>query len=74
MRKITLNLYEQELPPKNINDLWVDIDENTGDIKAIHRYNKKESKWEPYLVSVSYLEDEKPSSPETPGEDEEDEE
>lgn len=55
MRKITLNLYEQELPPQNVNNLWVDIDENTGDIKAIHRYNKSKGEWEPYLVSVDYL-------------------
>ena len=55
MRKHVLNLYEQELPPENINNLWVDIDENTGEIKAIHRYNKKKREWEPYLVSVDYL-------------------
>lgn len=56
MRKINLdNLYESPTPLENINNLWVDIDEDTGDIKAIHRYNKSKCEWEPYLVSVDYL-------------------
>ena len=63
MKKHILNLYEQELPPKNINNLWVDIDENTGEIKAIHRFNKIKREWEPYLVSVAYLEREPDDSP-----------
>lgn len=58
MKKTTLNLYEQRLPPDNINNLWLDKDENTGEIKAIHRYNKSKGEWEPYLVSVDYLKDE----------------
>lgn len=66
MRKITLNLYEQELPPDNINNLWVDVDESTGEIRAIHRYNKNKGEWEPYLVAVDYLknDDEEPSEEE----------
>lgn len=58
MKKTTLNLYEQGLPPDNINNLWLDKDESTGEIKAIHRYNKNKGEWEPYLVSVDYLKDE----------------
>lgn len=56
MKKHVLNLYEQKLPPDNLNNLWVDTDSN-GDIKAIHRYNRSKREWEPYLVSVDYLRD-----------------
>lgn len=56
MKKYKLdNLYESPLPPVNVNILWADVDENTGDLRAIHRYNKIEGKWEPYMVSVDYL-------------------
>lgn len=59
MQRIKLdNLYESPLPLENINDLWADIDEDTGDIRAIHRYNKGKGEWEPYLVSVDYLKSE----------------
>lgn len=61
MTRIELgNLIESPTPLENINDLWVDIDENTGDIRAIHRYNKDKGEWEPYLVSVDYLKSEEP--------------
>ena len=52
MKKVILNLYESTYPPDNINVLWVDKDKNTGDIRAIHRYNQSTKEWEPYLVSV----------------------
>lgn len=56
MRKINLdNLYESPTPLENINNLWVDIDEDTGDIRAVHRYNKDKGEWEPYIVSVDYI-------------------
>ena len=56
MKKVRLdNLYQSSLPPTDINILWTDIDENTGEIIAIHRYNKNDRTWEPYLVSVNYL-------------------
>lgn len=55
MKKVILNLYESTYPPDNINVLWVDKDKNTGDIRAIHRYNQSIKEWEPYLVSVEYL-------------------
>lgn len=57
MKKVILNLYESTYPPDNINVLWVDKDKNTGDIRAIHRYNQRTKEWEPYLVSVKYLTD-----------------
>ena len=61
MKKIRLdNLYQSSLPPTDISILWVDVDENIGEIRAIHRYNKKESSWEPYLVSVEYLTEREP--------------
>lgn len=62
MKRLNLNnLYESHLPPTRTDVLWVDKDENTGDIRAIHRY--KRGKWEPYLVSVDYLKDTKPEGP-----------
>lgn len=55
MKKLKLNnLYESSLPPTRTDILWADKDENTGDLKAIHRFKK--GKWEPYMVSVGYLE------------------
>ena len=40
MKKVNLNnLYESPYPPTDIKILWVDRDESTGDIRAIHRYN-----------------------------------
>lgn len=59
MKKVILNLYESTYPPDNINVLWVDKDKNTGDIRAVHRYNQSTKEWEPYLVSVEYLTDNK---------------
>ena len=62
MRKVNLsNLYESPYPPTDIKVLWVDKDESTGDIRAIHRYNLKTKTWEPYLVSVDYMQ---PTAPE----------
>lgn len=56
MKKVNLNnLYESQYPPTDINTLWVDRDETTGKIRAIHRYNKNEGKWEPDMVSVDYM-------------------
>lgn len=56
MKKINLgNLYESPFPLENVNDLWADIDEDSKDIRAVHRYNKGKSEWEPYLVSVDYI-------------------
>lgn len=54
MKKFNLtNLYESSLPPTRTDVLWVDIDENTKDIKAIHRF--RDNKWSPYLVSIDYM-------------------
>lgn len=54
MKRVNLNkLYESPVPPTQTNILWADIDENTGDLKAIHRF--KNGKWEPYMVSVDYM-------------------
>lgn len=55
MKKHVLNLYESSLPLANTNNLWVDIDENTNSIKAIHKYNKSKGEWEPHLISAEYL-------------------
>lgn len=55
MKRVTLNLYESSYPPNDIKVLWVDKDENTGDIRAIHRYNQSTKEWEPYLVALDYL-------------------
>lgn len=67
MKKLNLtNLYEPHLPPTRTDVLWVDVNESTGDIRAIHRF--KGGKWEPYLVSVDYMkpdEEQKPEDPET---------
>lgn len=43
------------IPPTDINVLWVDKDESTGDIRAIHRYDRAAKAWTPYLVAVDYL-------------------
>lgn len=56
MKKVNLNnLYESSIPPVDIKSLWVDKDESTGDIIAIHRFNIATHAWEPYLVSVDYM-------------------
>ncbi len=56
MKKVNLNnLYESPYPPTDINTLWVDKDENTGKIKAIHEYNKSKGEWEPSMVSVDFM-------------------
>lgn len=58
MKKYKLdNLYESSSPLENIDNLWADVDENTGELKAIHKYNKSKCEWEPSMVSVNYLED-----------------
>nr|DAN95529.1 MAG TPA: hypothetical protein [Crassvirales sp.] len=33
----------------------MDKDESTGDIRAIHRYDRAAKAWAPYLVAVDYL-------------------
>lgn len=54
MKKLNLNnLYESHLPPTRTDVLWVDVDEATGDIRCISRFNK--GVWEPYLVSLDYM-------------------
>lgn len=64
MKRLNLNnLYESHLPPTRTDVLWVDKDENTGDIRAIHRFRK--GKWEPYLVSTDYMKPSEPAEPET---------
>ena len=56
MKKVNLNnLYESRYPPENIDVLWADKDSNTGELRAIHKYNKSKGKWEPNMVSVDYL-------------------
>lgn len=56
MKKVNLNnLYESPYPPTDIRVLWVDKDETTGEIRAIHRYSTKSKSWEPYLVGVDYM-------------------
>ena len=67
MKKLNLNnLYESPYPPTDTKILWVDKDESTGDIRAIHRYNHTTNVWEPYLVSADYLKPDEPSEPEEP--------
>ena len=62
MKKVNLNnLYESPYPPTDINTLWVDKDESTGKIRAIHKYNIAKGEWEPDMVSVDYM---KPTEPE----------
>ena len=56
MKKVNLNnLYESPYPPTDINTLWVDKDESTGKIRAIHKYNIAKGEWEPDMVSVDYM-------------------
>lgn len=65
MKRLNLNnLYESHLPPTRTDVLWVDKDENTGDIRAIHRFRM--GKWEPYLVSTDYMKPNEPSEPTEP--------
>lgn len=54
------NLYESPYPPTNTNVLWVDKDETAGEIRAIHKYNSTKGEWEPTMVGVNYLKNEKP--------------
>lgn len=64
MRKVRLNnLYESLLPPENTDCLWADVDENTGDLRAIHRYNKAKGEWEPYMASTDYMKPDQSSEP-----------
>lgn len=61
MKKLNLNnVYESPFAPTDIRVLWADVDESTGDIKAIHRYNQTTKEWEPYLVAVDYMQPEDP--------------
>lgn len=62
MKKINLRLYKSYYPPEDINVLWGDIDEASGNIKCIYKYNKKNQKWEPYVVSPEHLDSNKDSS------------
>lgn len=56
MKKVNLNnLYESPYPLENIDSLWVDKDENTGKIRAIHEYNKSKGEWEPSMVSIDFM-------------------
>lgn len=56
MKKVNLNnLYESPNPPTDINTLWVDKDETTGKMKAIHKYNKAKGEWEPYMASTEFM-------------------
>lgn len=67
MKKYNLDrLYESSLPPTSTDVLWADKDENTGDLKAIHRYKK--GQWEPYLVSVDYMSPDDDSQKQEPDE------
>lgn len=55
MKKVILNnLYESPTPPKDINLLWVDKDENSGDIINIKKYNPSKNEWENYLIQNTY--------------------
>ncbi len=63
MRKINLELYESPTPPEDIRLLWADVDEDTGDLKAIHRYNPGKGEWEPFMVSVDYLSKDEDNTP-----------
>lgn len=59
MKKVNLEkLYESPLPPEDISVLWVDKDENTNDIRAIHRYNRRSKEWEPWLINATFMEPE----------------
>lgn len=63
MKRVRLNnLYESHYLPNNTNVLWVDKDEDNNRIRAIHEYNKSKGEWQPYLVSVEYLQDSDNSS------------
>lgn len=56
MKKFKLdNLYESPYPPENTRVLWADVDESTGKLRAIHKYNESSGQWEPILVSVDYM-------------------
>lgn len=74
MQKINLTLYESSLPLEDTRNLWADVDKDTGDIIAIHRYNHGKGEWEPYLVSVDYMkpeegDKEEENTPETENEE-----
>lgn len=69
MKKVNLNnMYESSNPPVDINTLWVDRDETTDKIRAIHKYDTSKGEWVPDMVSVDYMApenpDEKPVKPE----------
>ena len=56
MKKIKIdNIYQSSLPPDNTRILWADVDESTGKLRAIHKYNESLGQWEPMLVSVDYM-------------------
>ena len=55
MKKLNLKLYESPYPLQDTNSMWADVDENTGELRAIHKYNKSKGEWEPNMVSVDYI-------------------
>lgn len=64
MRKIKLdNVYESPNPPDDINVLWGDIDESTGELVSIKKYNTVNNEWEPYMESAGNTD-----NPDTPSE------
>ena len=48
MKKLNLNLYESPYPPTDTNVLWVDVNESTGDIATIKKFENGE--WVPCLT------------------------
>lgn len=48
MKKLNLNLYESPYPPTDTNVFWVDVNESTGDIATIKKFENGE--WVPYLT------------------------
>ena len=48
MKKLNLNLYESPYPPTDTNVFWVDVNESTGDIATIKKFENGE--WVPCLT------------------------
>lgn len=39
MKKFNINkVYESHLPPEDTSVLWADIDDSTGELRAIHKF------------------------------------
>lgn len=56
MRRLKLDrVYESATKPEDTNVLWADVDESTGKLRAIHKFNHGKGEWEPYLVGVDYI-------------------